>query len=288
VDGLRHIVVKESQVLFNKVSNLIIRTFSCGALNIKQVRDLQKGILTTSVLESILENEGEITIQDFTKLLVHLRIITPYPSTIPGKQEERFFIPCVLNHVPEFTKEDLYADISPLSVGFKCSHCPKGLFGVLVTHLMTPVSAEKPVISFSLIEKKIFKDQVSFEVHFHADHDEVTLKVFSSHVEVSFFPSLGDERDSSVGEVCSNICQVIETSILRSLKDLHYNRDNVKPVMCFRCDHCFELHQVEKMREKNCHRMYCSKTRTNSPIPPEGRCWFNEGQCDVFVCHLFL
>jgi hypothetical protein len=242
-------------------SNLIIKTFSRGALNMKEVRDLQKGILTTSVLESILENEGEITIQDFTKLLVHLCTITPYPSTVPGKRDERFFTPCVLNHIPEFTQEDtqedLHTAISPLSVGF--------------THLMTPVSAEKPDISFSLIEK-IFKD---------LDHD------LSSHVEISFFPSLSDERDSSVSEVCSNIRQVIETSI-QSLKDFHYSRDYVKPAMCFRCDHRSELHQVEKMRGKNCHRKYCSKARTNSPILPEGSCWFNEGQCDVFGCHLFL
>jgi hypothetical protein len=288
VDGLRHIVVKESQVLFNKVSNLITRTFSCGALNRKELRDLQKGILTTSILESILENDDEITIQDFTEFLVHLHIITPYPSIVPGKQEERFFIPCVLNHVPEFTGEGRHSGITPLFVGFKCSHCPKGLFGVLVTHLMTPVPAEKPDISFSLIEKKIFKDQVSFKTHFHSDHDEVTLKVFSSHVEVSFFASLSYERDSSVSEVCSSVRQVIETSILRSLDGLHYNTDNVKPVMCFRCDHCSELHPVEKMRGKNYHRMYCSKANVSSPIPPEGRCWFNEGQCDVFVCHLFL
>jgi hypothetical protein len=153
---------------------------------------------------------------------------------------------------------------------------------------MTPVSAEEPDsrhTSFTLIEDKIFKDQVSLEVHFNSDHDEVTLKVFSSHLEVNFFPSLSDERDSSVGEACSNVRQVIETSILRSLEDLHYNRVSVKPVMCFRCDHCSELHQVEKMKGKNYHRMYCSKAHTNSPIPPEGRCWFNEGQCDVLGYH---
>jgi GTPase SAR1 family protein len=291
VDGLRHIVVKEPQVLFNKVTNLIIRTFSCEALTTSELRNFQKGILTASVLKSVVSSEDGITSQDFLKLLVHLRIITPYPSTVPGDQEERFFIPCVLNHVPESTEEDFHTDMLPLSVGFKCSHCPKGLFGVLVTHLMTPVSAEEPDsshTSFRLIENKIFKDQVSFEAQFHSDHDKVTLKVFSSHLEVSFSPSLSDERDTSLGEASSNIREVIETSILRSLEDLHYSRDNVKPAMCFRCDHCSKLHPVEKMRGKNYHRMYCSKAHTNSPIPPEGRCWFNEGQCDVLGCHLLL
>jgi hypothetical protein len=292
VDGLRHIVVKESQVLFNLVSNLIIRTFSCGALNMKELRDLQKGILTTSVLESILKNEDGITIQDFLKLLVHLRIITPYPSTIPGNLEERFFIPCVLNHVSVSTQKDLHTDISPLCVGFKCSHCPKGLFGVLVTHLMTPVSADGQHTSFTLIEDKIFKDQVSFEVHSRADQDEVSLKVYPSHIEVNFFPSLDDERELSFGEVCNNVRLVVESSILRSLEDLHYNKHNVEPMMCLRCEHCSELHQVKEGVQR---KVYCEHLHKNSRIPSQGRFWFNEGQyrntndfTTFFNCLLFL
>ena len=94
VDGLRHIVVKEPRVLFNKVTNLIIRTFSCEALTTKEVRDFQKGILTASVLESVVSSDDKITCQEFLKLLVHLRIIAPYPS--PGDKKERYFIPYVL------------------------------------------------------------------------------------------------------------------------------------------------------------------------------------------------
>jgi hypothetical protein len=275
VDGLRHIVVKEPQVLFNKVTNLIIRTFSCGALTTSELRNFQKGILTASVLKSVVSSEDGITSQDFLKLLVHLRIITPYPSTIPGDQEERFFIPCVLNHVPESTEEDVHTGILPLSVGFKCSHCPKGLFGVLVTHLMTPVSADSSHTFFTLIEDKIFKDQVSFEVHSGTDQDEVSLKIFPSHIEVNFFPSLDDKRKLSFGEVCNNVRLVLESSILRSLENLHYNKHNVEPMMCLRCEHCSELHQVkEGVRRK----MYCKNRRKNSRIPSQGRLWFNEGQ----------
>ena len=172
VDGLRHIVVKEPQVLFNKVTDLIIRTFSGRTLRTKEQRDFQKGILTASVLKSVIGEADSFTCQDFLKLLVHLRIITPYPSTVPGDHEERYFIPCVLNHVQESQREELHTGILPLSVRFRCSHCPKGLFGVLVTHLMTPTSEEpNSYISFSLNEDKIFKDQVSFKVRWYTDED---------------------------------------------------------------------------------------------------------------------
>ena len=192
VDGLRHIVVKEPQVLFNKVTDLITRTFSCTALRGKEQRAFQKGILTASVFKTVTGSDDHITCEEFLKLLVHLRIITPYPSTTPGDKEERYFIPCVLNHVQESSEEELHTDIIPLSVQFKCSHCPKGLFGVLVTHLMTPESDGEPTcISFTLTEDKIFKDQVSFEVRSrYADEDELCLKMFPSYLEMKFFPAV--------------------------------------------------------------------------------------------------
>ena len=279
VDGLRHIIIKEPQVLFNKVTNLIIRTFSSKALTTKERRDFQKGILTASALESIVCSDDEIASEDFVKLLVHLRIITPCPSTTPGDQKKRYFIPCVLNHVEESSEESLHTDIFPLSVRFQCLHCPKGLFGVLVTHLMTPepvVEADSShTISFTLIEEKIFKDQVSFEVHSHSDQDELSLRVLPSHIEITYFPSLDEERVLSVGEVCSNVRQVIDTSILRSLEDLHYNKCKVMPMMCLRCENCSELHQVKK--GDPC-KMYCKKAHRNARIPSQGRCWFNEGK----------
>ena len=283
VDGLRHIVVKEPQVLFNKVTNLIVRTFSCEALTTKEQQDFQKGILTASALESIVSSDDEITSEDFVKLLVHLRIITPYPCTTPGDQEKRYFIPCVLNHVEESSGESIHTDILPLSVQFQCSHCPKGLFGVLVTHLMNPEVTGCIHISFILLKHKIFKDQVSFDVQSDSDNDEVCLKLLPSHLEISFFPSYDEYRDSTIGEACSNVRHVIEASILRSLDDLHYNERNVEPVMCLRCEHCSELHQVKKKKGKSFHKIYCSNTRINSRIPSQGRCWFNEGQL-INIC----
>ena len=280
VDGLRHIVVKEPQVLFNKVTALIVKTFSSEALTMRELQDFQKGILTASVLQSVVSKADKISSQDFLKLLVHLRIITPYPSTTPGDQEKRYFIPCVLNHVQESSEEELHTDILPLSVRFQCSHCPKGLFGVLVTHLMTPESAKEPDadshMSFALIQDKIFKDHVFFEVRSYADRDVVSLRIFYSHIEIKFFPAHGEDRDLSVGEVCNNVRQVIDASILKSLEDLHYNKHTVEPMMCFRCEQCSDLHEVDRGRDF--HKVFCRKNHRSSRIPLKGRCWYNEGE----------
>ena len=276
-DGLRHIVVKEPQVLFNRVTNLIIRTFSSNALTTKEQRDFEKGIVTASVFKNVVSSDDKITCQEFLKLLVHLRIITPYPSATPGDQEERYFIPCVLNHVEESKGEDLHTDILPLYVKFKCKHCPKGLFGVLVTHLMTPESDEEPDTAFTLLQDKIFKDQVSFEVHSPGVHDEMSLKAYPSHLEVNFFPELSPDRDTPIKKVCSNIREVLGASLYKSLANLHYKKEIVKPIMCLPCEHCAESHPVEKGIQH--YKVYCKPNRKTSRVPAQGWCWFNEGKC---------
>ena len=54
VDGLRHVIVKEPQVLFNKVTDLIIRTISCKALLGNEQRDFQKRILFSRWLLGVI------------------------------------------------------------------------------------------------------------------------------------------------------------------------------------------------------------------------------------------
>ena len=285
-DGLRHIVIKEPQILFNKVTNIIVKTYSSKALKTQEKQDYEKGILTASVVKDIIGSEDEITGSDFLKIMVNLRIIAPIPSAATEGLEEKYFVPCVLNHVQESRGEDLHTDILPLSVQFKCKHCPKGLFGVLVTHLMTPESDEEPDIAFTLLQDKIFKDQVSFEVHSTGVHDEMSLKFHPSHIEINFFPEASDpeDRDTSVKEVCNSVREAVIISITRSLSNLHYSEEKLKPVVCLPCEHCSKPHPVE--RGKQHFKIHCKTNRKTSRIPVQGRCWFNEGENIIIIMFL--
>ena len=165
IEGVKCIAMKRPEDLFNKVTAMVVKTFTCEALTVEEAKDFErKGILTASAFESVVSSEDAFTAEEFLKILAHLRIIAEFSK--PGDQEKRYFLPCVLNHVSESTGEELETDIMPLAVKFKCKHCPKGLFGVLVTHLMNPEADEREgsAISFTLREDKIFKDQVSFYV----------------------------------------------------------------------------------------------------------------------------
>ena len=279
IEGLKHIIVKEPQILFDKITDLLVKTFSGEFLRTSEVLDFrEKGILTASAFENV-SSDNKIKPKEFLQLLVHLRIITPLVT--PGDkedQEKRYFIPCILNHVPE-SKRDTVTNILPLLFKFKSDHCPKGIFGVLSTHLMTPEKAESEEIgtTFVLIHDKIFKDQVSFEVHSPWDQDEMSLKVYSTHLEVKFFPFSSDrDRDTPLKEVCNSVRQILEKSILRSLKDLHYSKEKLEPMACFKCEHCAQMHPVRAGRTH--HKIHCNKARKGSRIPLNGRCWYNEGQ----------
>ena len=300
VDDLRDIVVIEPQVLFNTITDLVIRTFSCDALTGREIDEFEnKGFMSSSVLDCVTSNEetkgilpasafkgkffsnDKISSEKFLQLLVHLRIITPITS--PHDDEVKYFIPCVLNHVPVSSGEDLKADIIlPLSVKFQCLHCPKGVFGVLVTHLMNPDISKKndTNTTFSLVQDKIFRDQVTFDVTCNGFHDEMSISVYPSYLEINFIPFSPDDReDFPTKVVCTSIRQIVEESIIRSLSNLHYSNSRVKPEMCFKCDHCSELHPVCEVGKF--HMLFCSTTKRRNRLPPQGRCWYGEGEC----CH---
>ena len=281
-DGVRHIVIKEPQVLFNTVTDLIIKTFSCEALTFTEAEDFEKkGILTAPVLATALKDLGDITPEEFLQLLVYLRITAPFSTSDNPSEEKQYFFPSVLNHIPESTDEEPSTEILPLAVTFKRGHCPKGLFGVLVTHLMTPdlnEGATSHTTTFTLKQDKIFKDQVSFEVHSPGVHDEMALKLHPSHLEIKFFPEHSEDRCTSINEVCNNVRQIVETSIQQSLQDLHYSESKVAPVTCFKCEDCSELHKVEI--GKHFIKIYCEKNYNTKPIPDQGKWWYKEGKSD--------
>ena len=280
-DGVRHIVICKPEVLFNKVTDLIVKTFSSGAPLRDTERDdfKEKGIITASVLNTVIR-KGDILPEVFLQLLVHLRIAAKF-SKQDG--EDEFFLPCVLNHVSECT-ESLPTTVMPLAVKFQCKHCPKGLFGVLITHLMTPDLSEgatSNTTTFTLMQDKIFKDQVSFEVVSSGAQDEMTLKLYPSHLEITFFPEDVDPeyRDTTVAEVCNSVRQIVETSVSRSLHDLHYNESRVKATLCFSCDHenCSDLHPIEK-RTKG-FTIFCDKRKC---IPAKGKYWYGVGKSAIW------
>lgn len=250
--------------------------------------EANKGILIESDIKKVACKE--ITPDQFLKLCHHLKIITPL-KTLKPDGDVKYFIPCVLSRVPESAKSSLETDILPLAVTFKCRHCPKGVFGVLVTYLMNPEFGASTRITFTLLEDEIFREQVSFRVIFRGSSGDLSLKVFSSHLQLKFKPHLLEGCEFPRGDMCENIRVAVEKYLDSALKDLNYDEDNVKPQMSFECPSCCCLHKVEDYNEyAKCHVMVCNSSSTSVRIPDNGRCWYNEGiamSTNVFHVSLF-
>ena len=286
VDHLSEIVIKEPQVLFNKVTDLLVKTFLSGVMKRNQRASFcEKGILEVSVLENLMDKSKDtITTEQFLAFLVHLRLAVPFTDR---NGILKYFIPSVLNHVQSSVCEERNTDIAPLVICFQLGHCPQGLFGVLISHLVSSEEIHSN-ISFDLSDDKIYQDQVTLLVNSCEDVDEISLKKHLSHIEITMFlDSASSDMESESGlasrkvtpnTVCVTVCSILKKCLKLSLKTLHYSIKTLEPMLCLACprDDCSAMHEV-KPGEKGCY-MRCNISKAKYDIPPSGMYWFSEGK----------
>ena len=290
VDHLSEIVIKEPQVLFNKVTDLLVKTFlSAGAMKKNQQESFcEKGILEVSVLENLMDKSKDtITTEQFLSFLVHLRLAVPFTDK---NGILKYFIPSVLNHAQSSICEEK-TDIAPLAICFQLGHCPQGLFGVLISHLMSSEEIQSN-ISFDLSDDKIYQDQVTLLVNSCEDVDEISLKKHLSRIEVTMFLESASSdvesksflacRKVTPNTVCAAVHSILKDCLQLSLKTLHYNSKTLQPMLCLACPNrnCSAVHEV-KQGEKLWY-MRCNFSKIKCAIPPSGMHWFSEGKATRF------
>ena len=285
--GLSDIIIKEPQILLDKLTDLLVKTFLLPRSIPQglQTNFCQKGILEASAISKIIcESKDQISPDQFLAYLVHLRMAVPFTDK---HGDLKYFIPLVLNHVQYSSSADeRKTDIAPLGISFRLGHCPKGLFAMLISHLLNP--DEDSDFSFDLVEDAIYQDQVSLLVHSTEDVDEVTLTKHNSHLEINMYLQNSSSADlaskselaprgSTPTTVCSRVCSILQNSINEALKTLHYDARKVDPSLCLACTqkNCFVWHEV-KMVKKYCY-MYCESSWSKLKVPMSGQYWFSEG-----------
>ena len=265
---VKDLVIIDPQFLFDKVTNLIVKTFTfdrVGQLPMEEFK--QKGIFSVTEFERISANsESGMTSYQFGKLLESLRIAAPFEID----DEKKYFIPCVLAHTNKSENNQLVCStqVPHLMVTFECGYCPKGLAGALIKYLMA--NEMESTFSWKLRHNKIFRNQVSFEV---GPLDIVVLKISSTHLEIIFIPNDFPNRNvaCSESEVCSNIRQAVEAGIRQVTSDI--NLVNAKYCLTFPCgcedDHPGELRFVNDVPV--C--LSCNKTGGKYQLPTDHELW---------------
>ena len=286
IDNLSDIVIKEPQVLFNKVTDLLMKTFlSSQAMKMNEQRSFQqKGILDAAVLESILGgSKNQITAKQFLAYMVHLRLAVPFTDKSGIR---KYFFPCVLNHVQASVAEERKTDIAPLAICFELGHCPQGLFGVLISHLVSP--AERHKVSFNLSKDKIYQDQVVLLVSSPEDRDEMSLKKHLSHIEVTMYYDSSPVKESepsslcrgaTISTVCTTVRSILEHCLQLSMNTLCYDDKKLQTKFCLSCpkrDCAIKHHEVEYGEKQTSYFMFCKQKKC--AIPSSGEYWFHQGK----------
>ena len=267
VQKLRHLVVREPRFLYNLVTCILTQSFVSRSITIDEHSEIEKGIYSFSFFRTakLLSHSEFINPEELIHLLKELRIVAPFYDR--KEEVEKYFIPCVLNHLHLPPPADNASVIPSLVVSFDQGHCPKGLFGVLLHTILT--DTEKRV-DWNLDISKVFKDQVSFEVGPY--EDIVTMKFCTTYLEVLLHPAHTSHRGGifSVKNICNIVRSTLLSGIEGAIESLHYDKAKTRHnlgLMCSMCGVGHEIVEVEGQRMVKCSQRY-------QPIPYCGCCWF--------------
>ena len=277
-EHIKDLVIIQPQFLYDKISELIVRTFTfekAGKRSADQFK--KKGIFSLRDFERIHRKSdfaGTMKPTQFAELLKALRIAAPYEEG--GDKGSKLFFSCVLGHANEAQKqiEISSLEISPLIVTFKCGYCPKGLGGALINYLMT--NEMNSIYQWKLLTDEIFRDQVSFEI---GPLDTVILRILSTHLMLICIPELEfpDRSTCSVEHVCYEVKKAVDTGIRDVVKDLNFITTEVEPSFTFLCScvECENKHPAEtKFHGGKAFCLCCTKTRKKHKLPKGYDKWF--------------
>ena len=258
---LSKIVIIDPQLLFDRITELIIKTFTfekAGKLLCDEFK--KKGIFSLEEFERInTTSDPLLTHSRFLELLKHLRIIVPF---LDGK---KLFIPCVLAHADTVLYPPRQHEVAPtLAIVFDCGYCPKGVTGAVIKYLMT--NEMKSEFMWKLQPDQIFRDQIAFFV----GPNLITLCLYPTHFEVVYAPSTA-EAVCSIEDTCREVCQSIKKAIQTVSKDINLTCHCKTSFYCPICkSHIAELVEY---RGIPC-QLWCNKTRQLCKFPDGYHYWF--------------
>ena len=272
-DDLDQIVFLDPQALFDKVTELITDTFTFEKAGKHLRDDFKKGVFSFSDFEKLQCSDPLLDPSRFTKVLEHLRIAVSFHQDGILK----YFLPCAIPHAnkPQERSTQTNQSIPPLVVTFECGYCPMGLAGALIKYLMTNERRSK-YFTWNLSTDGIFRDQVSFVIK--PSCDTVVLKMFPTHLEVTFLPDPNDSERVGypIEKVCHEVWKTIQAGIERVNSDINYIR-NTEPSFTFYC-------QVKGCTVDKLHpavyvpgKLFCSKTKTSCKLPIGHKTWMLNG-----------
>ena len=214
---LQDVVIKEPQYIFDKLTELIIDTFTFEGVDSHTYDEFStKGIFSLDTLKKLSTESNVLTKDKLSNLLEHLHIIAPIK--VDGKVV-KYFVPCALTHaeLPPDTQSE--AVIPPICVTFESGYCPKGMFGSLVVKLLKKDKMSQ--FEWKLKQDRIYRDQICLSI---GPYDSFQFTLSSTYIEIALDTTTEHDRKIALGRVCCDVRHEIESSIRSVTEALHYTQ----------------------------------------------------------------
>ena len=279
VKDLNTLVVVDPQVLFDKITDLIVKTFTVENVDEKEIEDFrQRGIIPVAVMQKISSKSSsdfQLPFMWLTTLLNYLRIAAFFTD----RDGDKYFFPSALCHAPEsHSNLPSHPDSQPsLVVGFKSGFCPRGIPGALIKYLMTNEMKSKR--SWSIIPNKIFRNEVSFAIQAHGN---ITLRILPTHLEISYDSETDSteavsEEGSKENELMKKTCEMAYIHIKKGMSTVTSQSMKCRYFFGFYCtlDTC-QAHKHPAQLEwdgKNPFKVMCKVENKQGNLPKSYEIW---------------
>ena len=219
---LNDIVICDSQIVYDSITNLIVNTFKFGRVNeVASQRFKETGQFSLKDIENATSRiTGEhLPLPKLLKLLQHLNIISAialydsqqaHVATSTQNLDALYFMPCVLQslqheQIEEWWEDNLHEEFAaaPLFIQYNCGFVPLGIFPALITNLARQRA-------FRVALTGIRKNRVMFK--FGNDRDTVTLISQPKHFAVHL------ERQENFSVPTHEVCIALREAIKNTLK----------------------------------------------------------------------
>ena len=276
VPDLQDVIIKDPQYIFDKMTKMIIITFtfeSVGSFTHEEF--VKKGIIPSDMLDRLSMESDDLSSEKFKILLEHLNLITPIEEN--GKVV-KYFIPSALSHAELPPKTDTSSPVvaPSIMITFESGYVPTGIFSSLVVKLLK----KDKLLPFEwrLNPDRIYRNQLTLSIGPYADLFVFTLSPTHIVIEVSTSPDLC--REITVGRVCCDVVRVVKDSIHVITQALHYTQKAAHS-LAFACpespprDHSHAAN-INFSPEGKALTLTCPFTMKTSNLPKNHQIWFDE------------
>ena len=275
IEGLEDVVVCDTQVLFDSITNFVTSTFDTPrAYTDVEMRFRQTGRCPKSEAEKLLNDSVEIHFDKLVKLLEHLHILCVVSNE--NSETEEFFLPCILRPYPVEIWKRSTALLAPLLITFDCGYCPLGLFSALIVHLASSRLQSDLKWQVNNYNGRLHRNLVAFLVG--EDCDKVFFIARPTFYEI--WIERNQEEKLPLHELCSQICTITDNALC-SVKASHSSFRNIGHHIAFYCQRdCHRPPHPATVNVKDSTQApitaICVFTKQPSQLLPNQRIWYGK------------